>query len=437
MKRLVLASWNTSNAINPIENSSGKGGEPMSHHLREIDPEQALKVALTELDGGSAQQLHANDVHKLNFQRGFKFSSSQSREQIVVHAAERLKLLYENQKHLEGPIWLVAAGLSHERDWDTSLGFLRALMKVSQDADFYKEIAMAMLHLSDIELADHKGKNTIGQAILVLVTEFGLMVAENAGKSGSDPQGAARVVEYITTSLLARSNVNNNAIRVSLLHYLSKCPLNTNTSSQLNRVISRFGQSLLDDLLNAFFEQKKRGNAAFFFLAEHLSTFFTAAPALAEMSHSVLRHYMLKHPDEFPSFMASYSDWVSREHLVLSMTAQHIALLIRAAADVSQKQLAENLCAVLQKHLKLFGEVSKELLDEELLQIESILRGNKMNKNIIIEDLVASLQTLRSDGKKQARVVPLTKFKKIKENIKPAKVGTKPSPLESMLALAS
>ena len=92
---------------------------------------------------------------------------------------------------------------------------------------------------------------------------------------------------------------------------------------------------------------------------------------------------------------------------------------------------------MLQKHLKLFGEVSKELLDEELLQIESILRGNKMNKNIIIEDLVASLQTLRSDGKKQARVVPLTKFKKIKENIKPAKVGTKPSPLESMLALAS
>jgi hypothetical protein len=231
--------------------------------------------------------------------------------------------------------------------------------------------------------------------------------------------------------------LNSNAIRVSLLHYLSKCPLNANTSSQLNRVISRFGQSLLDDLLQAFFEQKKRGNAAFFFLAEHLSTFFTAAPALAEMSHSVLRHYMLKHPDEFPSFMASYSDWVSREHKALSMTAQHIALLIKSAADVAQKNLAESLCAVLQKHLKLFSEVSRELLEEELTQVEFILKGNKPNKSIIIEDLLLSLNSLRSDGKKQGRVVPLAKLKKIKENVKPAKVGIKPSPLESMLALAS
>lgn len=409
----------------------------MSHHLRELEPEQAFKVAIEEIDGGSTQQLHANDAHKLNFQRGFKFSSPEAREKIVEHAALRLKTLHENQKHLEGPIWLVAAGLSHERDWDTSLSFLKALMNISQDADFYKEVAMAMLHLSDVELADHPGRNAIGQAILVLVTEFGLMVAENAGRSGLDPQGAARVVEYVTTSLLARSNVNNNAIRVSLLHYLSKCPLNMNTSSQLNRVISRFGQSLLDDLLNAFFEQKKRGNAAFFFLAEHLTTFFTAAPALAEMSHSVLRHYMLKHPDEFPSFMASYSDWVSREHIPLSITAQHIALLIRSASEVSQKALAENLCAVLQKHLKLFGEVSKDLLEKELQNVEMILRGNKTMKSMIIDDLLASLQTLRPDAKKQARVVPLARFKKIKENVRPAKVGTKPSPLESMLALAS
>jgi hypothetical protein len=409
----------------------------MSHHLKELDREQAFKVAIEELDAGTTRQLHANDTHKLNFQRGFKFSPPENRAKIVEHAAARLKNLHAEQKHLEGPIWLVAAGLSHERDWDTSVLFLRAILDVSSDPDFYKEVAMAMLHLSDVELSDHKGKNVIGQAILVLVTEFGLMVAENARASNLDPQGAAFVVEYVTTSLLARSNVNSNAIRVSLLHYLTKCPLNANTSSQLNRVISRFGQSLLDDLLQAFFEQKKRGTAAFFFLAEHLSTFFTAAPALAEMSHSVLRHYMLKHPDEFPGFMASYSDWVSREHLTLSMTAQHLALLIKSAADVSQKQLAENLCAVLQKHLKLFGEVSKELLEDELNQVEFILKGNKPVKSMIIEDLLMSLNSLRGDGKKQGRLMPLAKLKRIKENVKPAKVGLKPTPLESMLSLAS
>jgi len=410
----------------------------MSHHLKELPPDQALEAAFKELDDVAALQPHSSDAHKLNFLRGFKCSNSSAREQIVRHASERLKTHYDNEKHLEGTIWLVAAGLAHERDWDTSLTFLHSILEISQDADFYREIAVAMLHLSDLELSDSKGKNAIGQAVLVLVTEFGLMVAERSGRGGLDPQGASRVVEYVTTSLLARSNVNSNAIRVSLLHYLSKCPLNNNTSSQLNRVISRFGQSLLDDLLNAFFEQKKRGTAAFFFLAEHLSTFFSAAPALAEMSHSVLRHYMLKHPDEFPGFMASYSDWVSREHQSLSMTAQHLALLIRAATEVSQRQLAENLCVVLHKHLRLFGEVSKELLQQEVVLIEGILRANRPVKNPVMEDIIANIQSLLADtSKKQGRVVPLAKLRKLKDNVKPAKVGNRPSPLETMLSLAS
>lgn len=410
----------------------------MSHHLKELSAEQAIEAAFHELNDVAALQPHSSENHKLNFLRGFRCSNSDSREKIVRHAATRLKTHFENEKHLEGTIWLVAAGLAHERDWDTSLAFLRALLETSQDPEFYKELAVAMLHLSDMELTDSKGKNTIGQAVLVLVSEFGLMVAERSGQGGLDPQGASRVVEYVTTSLLARSNVNNNAIRVSLLHYLSKCPLNTNTTSQLNRVISRFGQSLLDDLLNAFFEQKKRGNAAFFFLADHLTSFFSAAPALAEMSHSVLRHYMLKHPDEFPSFMASYSEWVSKEHQNLSMTAQHLALLIRAAADVAQKQLAESLCVVLQKHLRLFEEVSRDLLEEELSIVDDIIRGNKPVKNQILEDILMNLQSMAADNtKKQGRVVPLAKLRKFKENVKPAKVGTKPTPLETMLSLAS
>jgi hypothetical protein len=410
----------------------------MSHHLKELGHEQALETALKELNDPAVLQPHSSELHKLNFLRGFKCSSSESREKIVQHAAIRIRFHYDNQKHLEGTIWLVSAALAHERDWDSSIYFLKSLLELSQDADFYREIAMAMLNLADIEISDSKSKSTTGQAVLVLLTEFGLMVAERASKGGLDPQGASRVVEYVTTSLLARSNVNSNAIRVSLLHYLSRRPITSSTSSQLNRVISRFGQSLLDDLLNAFFEHKKRGNVAFFFLAEHLSTFFSAAPALAEMSHSVLRHYMLKYPDDFPAFMASFSEWVSREHQSLSMTAQHIALLIRSAALVSQKQLAENLCSVLQKHLRLFAEVSTEMLQDEISSIELILKGPKPTKNPLIDTIISNLQgMLSANVKKGSRVVPLAKIRKTKEHIKPSRVGTKPSPLETMIVLAS
>jgi len=84
----------------------------MSHHLKELPPDQALEAAFKELDDVAALQPHSSDAHKLNFLRGFKCSNSSAREQIVRHASERLKTHYDNEKHLEGTIWLVAAGNS-------------------------------------------------------------------------------------------------------------------------------------------------------------------------------------------------------------------------------------------------------------------------------------------------------------------------------------
>ena len=103
----------------------------MSHHLKELEPDHAFQVAIVELDEGTNRQLHANDTHKLNFQRGFKFSTAENRAKIVAYAATKMRTLYDSNKHLEGPIWLVAAGLSHERDWDMSVEFLKAILSVS------------------------------------------------------------------------------------------------------------------------------------------------------------------------------------------------------------------------------------------------------------------------------------------------------------------
>ena len=402
----------------------------------QLTSETGMEKALKELSSADMTRT-GGDAKRQAFTKMYKAFNTEERKILCDKAADLLKDRFQNAQRLEGMLTHLASGFAAERDWESAIVFLKAVLDKSSDAEFFRELALVLLEISDNQLSDKHNRVPVGQTILVLLTEFGLLLASRAGQSALD-RDAARVVEYITTNLLSRSNVNNTAMRISLVHYLASCPLTNQGTMQLNRVISRFGQSLLDDMLTAYFEDKRKGNAAFFFLVDHLKSFFAASPALAEMSHSVLKHYMLKFPTEFPSFLASYSEFVAREETALRLAAKHIALLYRAAHDVSQKGLADTIGKILLKHLSLFAEVSDALLNEQVEIVSQILLGPSKNAhNIAFDEFLKDVSAL-SKIAAQSKVVPLARARKSKEtHVKLAKTGEKPSPLEAMLALAS
>lgn len=413
--------------------TSGKSTAPF-----EATVERALKE-LTEADITRQN----SDAKRILFVKIYKQFDAFQRQAVCELAAALLKDKFAEGARLESIVHLLASSFASERDWHSARHFLLALVESSSDAEFYRELSLLLLEITDNELSEKGTKHSLAQTTLVLLTELGLLLAAREGQSALDHRDIGRVVEYITTNLLARSNINNNAMRISLVHYLSRCPLSNQGTNQLNRVISRFGQSLLDDMLQAFFEDKRKGNAAFYFLVEHLNSFFSATPALAEMSHNVLKHYMLKFPNEFPLFLASYSEWMRREDAALKLAATHISLLFRAAVDVSQRQLAENIGKILIKHLTVFRDVSKDLLSEQVqLAVQIVANGPQIKgqRSPAIEDFLKEAKTLldQSAAHDSSKVLPLSKVRKSKDpQIKFAKIGEKPSPLESMLQLAS
>lgn len=398
----------------------------------------SLEKALADLAATDFTR-SSQDAKRLAFMKMYKHFSATERRELCCRAAAGLLSKFQNQQRLEGMITLLACGFAAERDWESASALLNEILHQSHDAEFFRELALILLEISDTQFEERQTRIPLGQTLLVLLTELGLQLASRTGQSALDHRDTARVVEYITTNLLARSNVNNTAMRVSLIHYLARCPINSQTTMQLNRVISRFGQSLLDELLTGFFEDKRKGNAAFFFLVEHLKSFFMASPALAEMSHNVLKHYMLKHPTEFPLFLASYSEWVAREETALKLASKHIALLFRAAHDVSQKALGDAIGKILIKHLTLFAEVSDALLSEQLEAITQILVGSsKAVRHPSFEEFLKEANALLGTHDAAQKVVNLKSARKPKEaHVKLAKVGEKPSPLEQMLQLAS
>lgn len=411
----------------------------MTAAKKESNVEWTVEKAVQELNSADITRA-SSDTRKNTFCKMYKQFSTDQRKQLCESSAVILKEKFDSSQRLESAIHLLGVAIAQERDWDAANALLDEVISRATSAEFLRELSLILLEIADNELSGKASRIPLAQTILVLLTELGMQLAANVGRNGLDTRETGRVVEYITTNLLARSNLNNMAMRISLVHYLAKCPLNAQGSLQLNRVISRFGQSLLDDMLTAFFEDKRKGNAAFFFLVEHLNNFFTASPALAEMSQNVLKHYMLKHPDEFPLFLASYCDFIPKEEIGLTNATRHIALLLKAAIEVNQRPLADSIGRILLRHLGVFRDASQNFATIQAETAVQLATGQGRHaKHPMLEDFLRDVRVFLEPSNAenpQAKVLTLSRRKPREVAIKFAKVGEKPSPLEQMLQLA-
>lgn len=404
-----------------------------------------LTAATAELNAPEQGRSKSFESRRLSFTKHFKSIPSDGRKSLCESAALALKQGFENEESPDEILLLMISGIASEHDWDTTTAFLEAILRNVTNSESLQEIALSLLEIADNELSEDKRKLPYGQTALVMTTELGLLIANRTGKSSLDYRGMSRVVEYITSSLLARSNMNDTAMRISLVHYLARCPLNNQATSQLNRVMSRFGQSLLHELFGAYFEDKKRGNVAFHFLVQHLNIFFVASPSLSQMAHDVLKHYMLKFPDEFPTFLAGYCEHVAREEIRLAAITRHTALLVNAATEVSKRSLAESLGAVLVQTLEHFGDLSNESLESQSIAARQILSMGLQKPSSamsVLEEIIENVSAIITDAmhKASGNVVSIQKAhkpKKLRAAPKAVRIGNEPSPLETILALAS
>jgi hypothetical protein len=411
----------------------------MNTDKTKTDAASAKQVALAELSQPTQKAI--SDPRKHPMVKAFRLLSDAERADLAAHAATELHRRFHEGQRIDVIFYLICCCVASERHWDTAHRFLECILEQSGDPNLFREIALSLLEISDSEISGPSSRLPLAETALVLLTEYGLMLANQEGRSSLDHKGASHVVEYISTSLLARSNVNSTAMRISLIHFLTRCKPEKQSTIQLHRVISRFGNTLLEDLLRAFFDDKKKVNAAFFFLVEHLHAFLSASPSLATMTHDVLKHHMLKYPAEFPSFLASYCEWAPKDRESLTLAMRHIALLYKSALDVNQRPLSEAMSRVLIKVLEDIRGNDPEALAEHLTMTLNLIGAGQAttpNRQMMLQDVVLELQALGGDLRAAQRVISMSRAKRSKDQmLKPAKVGDKPSPLESMLQLAS
>jgi hypothetical protein len=385
---------------------------------------------------------HPSELMAHPFFKLFKSLNLEGRLALMHDYSGKMQLRYENSLPFADLTLLLVGTVAAESDWESSLELLQHVALNAKSAEYLKDFALNLVDISGNEISGKNSKIPLAQCALVLLSEFGLNIAQVSGKTVLSPKDLSYVVDFVTSNMLAKSNVNHSAVRVALVHYLASFPVTQQSSLQLNRVISRFGQTLLDELLKAFFEDKRKGNAAFFFLVEHLNSFFSSSPALADMAQGTLKHYMFKYPDSFPDFVASYLECMKKSYDVSYNSTKHLTLLAMASTTISQDALGVQLGALVFKHVKSTRDLSREVFLDHLALVREVLASRPI---VGLDSMVKSFEKLEqielANQDSSGNVVYLAKLPKRSKSPKLlvnkiSGKSHKPTPLETMLQLA-
>lgn len=144
--------------------------------------------------------------------------------------------------------------------------------------------------------------------------------------------------DHLATYLLSLSNVNNNAVRLSLLSYFASMSHTEVGSRFFVRIMQRFGYTALDRLFIALFD-KKQESFAVEYLLDTLPSLLRGNYQTQRTLAKVFQHYMYRRPKRSVVFLRILSeevqDDVARHNLL-----KHLASLYLVLSEIDQHDLA-------------------------------------------------------------------------------------------------
>lgn len=218
-------------------------------------------------------------------------------------------------------------------------------------------VEIALTH----EVADQSHDEELFSVAVALVCELGSALRQFHSRQPDAFEDYAGLIGHVTTYLISVSNSNSTFIRLCLLHYFGKAAtyVPPSPSDNFNKIIGRFGHTVLDHLFDLLF--KKRTEAvALQYLLENIPFLLRASHHGQRILHETMKFYMLKHPDRFGLFaqllskhvlsMSYSSQWQPGDREELNrVLIQHIGALLKVAVEVNHKALVKEMAHALLK----------------------------------------------------------------------------------------
>lgn len=278
-----------------------------------------------------------------------KFLKDEEIIDLVVYCAARLSERVESRLPAEILTESLLIIFANVTDENVLVAFLQEVLMQPNRA-VTCSILVELAITADVSDGD-KAEEIFAIAV-ALVCELGTMVRqmqmtdpEELGNSGQ------KLLDHISTYLLSVSNSSDNCIRLSLLHYFGSLEKGKVHKTGFNRIMGRFGHTVLEHLFVLLFN-KKTESVALQYLLENVPYILEADDHAQTILQETWKHHLLKKPERFALFVQALSkhllqlpDDEARQCRRTFM--QHLALLIKKVAEVDHKELGRQLLSAM------------------------------------------------------------------------------------------
>lgn len=340
-----------------------------------------------------------------------KAFSPEDGEEFVKHLALRLAEKNETRLIDEMLVETMLGWLSNASSEKPMQVFLEAFLTQPNPGESACKLAEIAL---TAELVDPEHDDEMFSTAVTLICEMGLAIKDLDRKFPGQIERVHSVMDHIATYLLSVSNTNSSKTRLSLLNYFGASESGQEQKIGFNKVMSRFGHTVLDQLFALLFTKKTEA-VALQYLMENLPFVLEGDRHAQTIVHETWKFYMLKNPERFGLFLKTFCETYTgiRYHETLLSRRpliQHLGALLRVASEVNHRELIQIIisCFVLFEPSKERSEVIDALLQLEDIRpaVKSLLQDlrDSVDTSKIIESASRFVDTKRGRKPSFARV---------------------------------
>ncbi len=334
-----------------------------------------------------------------------KSFSSEESQALVEHLAVRLSEPSETRLVDEVLIETLLKWIANSPDESAMSCFLETFLSVS-------DIGPSATKLVDValttELTEEKHQEELYSIAVSLICELGVALHILTNQKSEPSADDRRILDHIATYLLSVSNSNNACIRLSLLNYFGSTEFGTSHKNGFNKVLSRFGHTVLDHLFELLFNKKTEA-VAIEYLLDNLKFVLEADRHAQSILHETFKFYMLKNPERFALFLRTFAKDYSeipgfQTNLSRFSFFQHLGALLRVVAEVKHKALTQTIlsCLAMFDGIEERNDIIDALL--ELPEIHQSLRDVlRQMRNAVDSSKVIASSSRFSESKRGRR----------------------------------
>ncbi|MDD9952466.1 MAG: hypothetical protein OXT67_12970 [Zetaproteobacteria bacterium] len=215
-------------------------------------------------------------------------------------------------------------------------------------------------------------------------------------------------VKHVTTHLISASNQSHMSIRLSLWHYFSKAVGLHYSQQDLDRIMCRFGHTIIDYVFMRLFD-KKSENISLTFLLENLPLALNGSAESQAILHESLKSHLLKQTDRFVLFLQQFTDHITvkfhSQREIGETWLKHLVALFQIAIELNHRHLARDLILIMYK-------TRQEIYFEPIIKLLE-----KIHMKPIYQEMLTKLKDAESLQKLESKI----------HNFKAPKRGRKPS----------